>query len=745
MRPLALLRLATAAAGAVAALATAAPAPAAAPSTGKDAAAPGRPRIGLVLGGGGARGAAHIGVLETLERLHVPVDCVAGTSFGALVAGAWAAGIPPSAMRRAMAATNWNDMFQDNPDYAELGLRNKRLLQRFLPGSEAGIGKDGITFPPGAVAGQKIQLFINTLVRADYEDRRIERLVLPLSIVATDLASGERVVFREGSLTQAMRASMAVPGLVAPLDLDGRKLVDGGLVDNVPIQEVRERCGADVVIAVNVGSPLLQASQIESLLSVSAQMIALLTEQNVTRSLKDLGPRDVYIRPDLDGITAGDFGRFEEAAARGATAAAEAAAALAPLGLPEDEWRRWSYALRGERDAAPRIDEIRVEGLKRAAPEVVARHLTQPTGRALDTESLDRDLLRTYGDGWYERVDYRLLSVRDKTVLRVLPVEKPWGPDYLRFALSLDSTLSQGSVFGLRAALQRTWLNPLGGELLVTAEIGAETALEAQWYQPLEASQRWFAQADVGIRSSPRDLYGTSDRPVVRYDVLRAQVELSLGADLRRWGQVRAGLLVSDGSIDLDVGPDVLRDIDVDRSSAGFALHLDLDQLNRLYFPTDGWAARLSWFREHDGAYSRLSADLRGAYSIGPWVLGARYAYTGSPSGILPVFEAGTLGGFLNLSAYARGQFVADTVHYGHLRAERIIGRLPLGLRGDMRLGVAIEGGRLSTPYTVDEQIGRLNSLAVYLGGETPFGPVYVGVGHSTAGSNNLYLFLGTP
>ncbi|RVT53377.1 patatin-like phospholipase family protein [Rubrivivax albus] len=707
------------------------------------AAAP-RPKVGLVLGGGGARGAAHIGVLETLERLQVPVDCVAGTSFGALVAGAWAAGITPAEMRRAMAGADWNAMFQDNTDYTELAFRQKQLQRRYLPGSEAGIGPDGITYPPGAVSGQRIQLFINQLVRADRGERRIDALKLPLSIVATDLGTGERVVFRDGPLAPAMRASMAVPGLVAPLSLDGRKLVDGGLVDNLPVREVRERCGAEVVIAVNVGSPLLVADQIGSLLSVSAQMVALLTEQNVTRSLATLGPRDIYIKPVLDGITAADFARFATSAQRGAEAADFIAYALQPLAVDEAAWRPWLYALRGEREDSAPVDLVRIEGLARVAPETVQRHVTQATDTPLDTETLNRDLLRAYGDGWYEQVNYALVSTHRRQVLRLLPVEKPWGPDYLRFALNLDSTLNQGSTFGLRAALHRTWLNRLGGELLVGAEIGGRTALDAQWYQPLEPTQRWFAQLDAGISSEPRDLY-VDERRIARFDVERRTLTLSAGVDLRSLGQLRLGLQGVDGRVHEDVGPELFDPAQLRRRSSGTLLALELDQLNRLYFPTDGWALRAHWFRDHGGQYTRLSADLRANVSVGAWVFGARAAYTGSTQGDLPLFEAGTLGGFLNLSAYATGQLVADTVHYGHVRAERIVGRLPLGLRGDMRLGLALEGGRLSNPYTVSLAPGNLTSVTLYLGGETPFGPVYIGVGHSAAGANNAYLFLGTP
>jgi NTE family protein len=711
------------------------------------AAAADRPKIGLVLGGGGARGAAHIGVLEVLERLQVPVDCVAGTSFGALVAGAWAAGVTPAEMRRAMAAANWGDMFQDNPGYTDLNFRNKRLLQRYLPGSEAGVGADGVSYPPGAVSGQKIKLFINQLVRADRGEREIQTLPVKLAIIATDIGSGERVVFREGSLTQAMRASMAVPGLVAPLEIGGRKLVDGGLVDNLPIREVRDLCAPDVVIAVNVGSPLLAAADVGSLLSVSAQMVALLTEQNVTLSLPHLGPRDIYIKPVLDGISAGDFGRFETTAERGREAAEWVGYALGPYTLGEQDWRERLFALRGEREGVPRVDEIRIEGLARVQPEVVQRYLAQRVGERLDTATLNRDLLRAYGDGWYESVDYSLVTQRERRILRVTPVEKGWGPDYLRFALNLDSTLNQGSTYGLRAAYQKTWINRLGGELLASGEIGSRQALDLQWHQPLERTHRWFAQLDLGVASSARDLY-FGNQNVARYDLRRTNAELTLGLNLPLVGELRAGYLAAKGQADLDIGTPLIDEalLSLLRGRGrGFVVRLELDQLNRLYFPTDGWATTLSWYRDHGGLYTKLSADLRAAYSLGSWVLGARAAYTGSQQGVLPVFEAGTLGGFLNLSAYASGQYVADTVHYGHLRAERIIGRLPLGLRGDMRLGLALEVGRASNTYTVAERTGRLNSVAVYLGGETPFGPVYVGFGHAAAGSNNAYLFLGTP
>jgi len=701
-----------------------------------------RPVIGLVLGGGGARGAAHIGVLEVLERLHVPVDCVAGTSMGALVAGAWAAGLDPATMRRELAQADWADMFQDNPDYTELNFRNKRLSQRFLPGSESGVTDKGVVGPPGVVSGQKIKLFFNQLVRADAGERDLGKLPLPVSIIATDIGTGERVVFRDGSLTQAMRASMSVPGLMAPLDYEGRKLVDGGLVDNVPIREVRERCKADVVIAVNVGSPLLKAAEVGTLLTVSAQMVAILTEQNVSQSLATLGPNDVYIKPDLDGITAADFERNAEAADRGRAAAETMAGALARLAVAPAEFAAWRRRLEDHRPEVQRVDEIQIAGLKRVNPDTVNRYLKQILGEPLDTDALNRDLLRAYGDGAYEGVDYALLSQRGRNVLRVTPIEKRWGPDYLRLAVNLNSNLSQGSTYVLRAGYQKTWLNRLGAELLVTGEIGSNTGASVELYQPLDGAQQFFVETSASYKRSRIDVF-QDDQRTAEYRVGNATVDLAAGINIGLLGQARLGWRDSHYNADVDTGVALLPEQTAHNS--GWLVALDLDQLNGLYFPSRGWSARAAWFESAHADYGKLGLEARAAWPFGPWVLGARAAYTASPRGQVPAYDASSLGGFLNLSGFATGQLLGDDIRYAHLRGERIVGRLPLGLRGDMRLGLALEAGKVGRPYTEVNRTGWLNSATIYLGGETPIGPVYLGVGHSSAGPTNAYLFLGTP
>ncbi len=702
------------------------------------------PRIGLVLGGGGARGAAHIGVLEVLERLRVPVHCVAGTSMGALVAGAWAAGVSPERMRGELTVVDWADLFQDNPDYRELSLRDKQLAQRFLPGSELGVTAQGLTAPPGVVAGQKVKLFFNQLVRADLGEPQLAQLALPVAIIATDLGSGERVVFRSGSLTQAMRASMSVPGLMAPLELDGRKLVDGGLVDNLPVAEVRDLCQPDVVIAVNVGTPLLPASQVGSLLTVTAQMVAILTEQNVTRSIAQLGPADIYLRPDLDGIGPTDFERHADAAARGRAAAEAATAQLAALALPERAYAEWRARFERGSRLPPQVDEIEIAGLHHVQPWAVQRHLRQPLGELLDSSRLSRDLVRSYGEGDFEGVDYSLQQRGTRHVLRIMPIEKSWGPDYLRMALGLSSTLSRGASYRMRAAYHRTWLNRWGGEMLAVGELGDSNGVSVEWHQPLATPSPWFVDGEAAYRRRRLDLFADNDR-ISEYVVERSSLSVAGGINLSYLGQLRLGWHLTRWQPSVSTGLPFVSEAAVHRQ--GPQVTLDMDRLSHQYFPTSGWALRAGWTdsRGSDDRYAKAQAELRLAWPIGDYVIGSRLAWTGATRGRLPVYDAASVGGFLNLSAFSTDQVTGDSAAYGHLRTERIIGKLPLGLRGDLRIGSAFELARVGRPLVETRHTGLLHAITAYIGGETPIGPVYLGAAYSFSGVTNAYLFIGAP
>jgi NTE family protein len=419
-------------------------------------------------------------------------------------------------------------------------------------------------------------------------------------------------------------------------------------------------------------------------------------------------------------------------------------AALATLAVGERAWAAWRRgASVSERDV-PRVDAIEVEGLRRVAPALLLRHVRQRSGAPLQLDALVADLERAYGDGHYERLDYTVLRGDDgRTVLRLLPVEKAWGPDYLRLGLQLQSTLGQGSRYQLRGALQRTWLNPLGAELLLSAELGDATGAALQFVQPFDPAQRWFAELLLEYRRESSDYFLVEQR-IAEYRSARSRAELSLGHNLPRLGQLRAGLWSADATRTLETGIDLFADLP-EPSMRGWLAGLEFDRLDRLYFPRRGWALKAEVRADSRRGWRRAQAEGRAAVPLGDWVLAGRASWTASLRGQLPLSEAPRLGGFLNLTGYTSGRLIGDDVAYAHVRTERIIGRLPLGLRGDMRLGLALEGGRVGEPYSLQKRDGVLRGAAVYLGGETPLGSVYLGLGRASGGAVNAYLFLGTP
>jgi NTE family protein len=701
-----------------------------------------RPRIGLVLGGGGARGTAHIGVLEVLQQLRVPVDCIAGTSMGSLIGGAYVSGLTPQQMMARLSLVDWRDLFDDNPARAETNYRERRLQQSYYPGLEFGITQQGLRSAHGVVGGQKIKLFFNTLVGSDRGERNIEDLPLPMSVIATDIGTGDKVVFRDGELSAAMRASMSVPALLAPVPYRGKLLVDGGLVDNLPVDEVRSRCHADVVIAVDVGSPLADPHEVDTIGAVTGQMISILTEQNATASRAMLGPNDIYIRPDLVDVTAADFHKFREGAAIGRAAALKQADRLRRLAVPEADYAAWAARLKVDDKPLPRVDEVSIAGLRYVNPEAVARHLDNVrTGVPLDTAQLEGDIARIYGDGDFESVDYRLLLARDRNILRITPTEKTWGANYLRFGVSLDAGSRENDV-ALRAAYHRKWVNTLGAEWLTGAQLGQRSSVFTEFYQPLEARQRFFVEASAGLARDHVRVYQDDER-LAEYIAREKRVGASVGANIGVLGALRLGAVYRKLDTSVETGAPTLPTGKI--TVKGWNAILDFDQTNRAFFPTSGWYSRLDYFKSPDLGYSRFAADLRAIHSWDPYVVNARYFHFSTPEGKLPVGDAGGLGGFLALSGYARNQILAEEVRLFTVRAEKVIGKMPLGLEGDLRIGVSLETGRARRRFTETHVEGWQQAGALYLGGETPVGPLFLGYGYAKGGHSSIYLFIGLP
>ena len=481
-------------------------APAASPERAVSA-PPATPRIGLALSGGGARGLAHVGVLKVLEEMRIPISCVTGTSMGAIVGGTYAAGRTPEDMEKLVVAADWDTIFRDAPPRKEIAVRRKvdDYLTLFKP--EFGVKDGGLALPKGVIAGVSIETFFRELSTPAFGVGDFSKLPIPFRAMATDIETGDSVVLSKGSLAQAMRASMSVPGAIAPVEIDGHLLVDGGIANNLPIDEARKLCG-DVIIAVNISTPPLKRSELTSALSVTGQLINFLGKQTVDQQIKSLGPNDVLIAPDLGDISAGSFDRSKDAIKIGEDATRALADKLTRYSLPPEQYAALRSKQVAESKALGTVDEIRIEGLKRTNPAVAQSLIESKPGEPLTEDKLGADLRRIYGTGDYESISYRIVGGETgPRALLIEPVEKSWGPDYLRFGLGLASDFSGDNQFNLLVQYRKSWINRLGAEWTTQVQIGQDTHLATEFYQPLNEAGKWFVSPNIYVGQQTRDVF----------------------------------------------------------------------------------------------------------------------------------------------------------------------------------------------------------------------------------------------
>ena len=706
----------------------------------------GRPRVCLVLSGGGARGAAHIGVLRVLETLRVPVDCIAGTSMGALVGGAYAAGMTVPAMETLVASISTDALFKERPPRQDLAVRRKLDDQTNLFTPEIGVRGDGLLLPKGAVSGVQLETVLRKLANVPgYRD--FDRLPIPYRAVATDLVTGTAVVFSKGELANVMRASMSVPGAVAPLEYQGKLLVDGGLTDNLPV-DVARAMGADIVIAVNLGTPLMKRESLTSLLGVTSQMLNILTEQNVRASLAALRPTDILIEPQLGEFSAGDFDHLPKTIPIGEAAARQVADRLSALSLPPDAYAqlRASQQALSPPDLRP-VDEIRLAPLERVSPDFVYATMETKPEAPIGQEALDRDVRRLFGTGDFEHINYRFLEEPGKRILAVDAIEKSYGPNYLRFGLGLSSDFRGDAYFNVLASYRRTWLNQLGAEWRTDVQLGQTSSITSEFYQPLDARQLFFIAPRVELQRRTINIFD-GDTRVAAYDVRRVDAALDIGSQFTKYGEARLGLLVGHENATLSTGPSSL-----DPGTGGIERRavtgrLLVDQLDSLNFPRDGYGATLTVYGSQAGlgaATTYTKAELTGTYveSFGPHTFNLGFRFGGNMGPPLPKYDLFQWGGFLQQSGFSTGQLMGGNIQFGRLVYYNKLFRQRL-LEG-VYAGVSLEAGRVGSPLVAGSPTGLLKSAAVFLGLDSPVGPLYLGYGRTSSGQYAYYLFLGKP
>jgi len=707
----------------------------------------GAPRIGLALSGGGARGIAHVGVLKVLDELRVPIHCVTGTSMGAIVGGTFASGRTPAEMEKLVLEADWARIFRDQPPRKEIALRRKGDDYKTLFAPEFGVKDGALALPKGVIAGVSIESFFRSLAAPAADINDFGKLPVPFRAMATDIETGESVVLERGSIYQAMRASMSVPGAIAPVEIDGRLLVDGGIADNLPIDEARKLC-ADVVIAVNISTPPLTRNEITSALSVVGQLINFLGKQTVDDQLKRMQPRDVLIAPDLGDISASNFDRSVEAIAIGEQATRALADSLSRYSLPPEQYAALRSKQVAESKGIGAVDEIRIEGLERTNSEVLLGLVESKPGEPLTEEKVGADLRRIFGRRDFESISYRLVGGdTGPRALLIEPREKSWGPDYLRFGLGLATDFEGDSQFNLLLQYRRSWLNRLGGEWLTEVQIGQDTHLFTEFYQPLHEAGVWFTSPYLKIGQTTRSIFN-GDEKVAEYLVRSAQGGIDLGATLGTFGAARLGPVWSSVDARVDTGPSVLPR--VDQISAGMRAALFVDQTNHAFFPTQGFGASASAYAALESfgsavTYERLQGIVRGATSWGPHTV---YAYaeggTDLDSG-MPAYESFNLGGPLRLSGYRINQFAGRRYSFGRLMYYNRVLPLPDLLGSGIYLGGSAEVGRITERFDNLPSPGTLWSTSVFVGADTFLGPIFLGAGVGGSSHWSLYLLLGVP
>ncbi|MGZ8273670.1 MAG: patatin-like phospholipase family protein [Burkholderiaceae bacterium] len=713
--------------------------------------AQGRPKIGLVLSGGGARGAAHVGVLKVLEELRVPVDLIVGTSMGSIVGASYASGNSLAEMERDIATITTANLFTDRPPRADLPMRRKADDTEPYIIPELGVTGDGITLPKGIVTGVSVEAQLRKLVKFTTV-RRFDQLPIPFRAIATDLGTGEMVELKDGSLITAMRASMSVPGGMAPVRVGERQLVDGGLVRNLPI-DVARAMGADIVIAVNLGTPLMRPEQITSVLSVTGQMINILTEQNVRRSLAELKPQDILVLPELGDFSAGDFDNLPKTVPIGEAAARKVADRLRALSLPPEQYA----ALRGVQGPASTdamitvVDEIRVEGTTRINAQVVRQSMNTEVGKPIDRETLDLDLRRVYGRGDFENVGYTVEEVDGKRVLTVTVQEKP-ETHYIRFGLELEADLGQRSYFNVFVSHRAKGLNRFGAEWKNDAVLGRDVLLATEFYQPLSAGQYFFIAPQLRYQNKPLDLYN-DDLLVAEYQDQSGVVQFDVGANFLQYGQARLGLALGERRFSQQSGSVTLPASGTTNIRAA-VFDLKLDQFTGVNFPTGGWGADARLYSQldalgGDNPYNKWRAGAGAAFSAGAHTFDVA-ASAGGEMGSrgIPVYDQFQLGGFLKLSGLAPSQIRTEEYQFARLGYRTKLADIPL-FEG-IYFGASLEAARARPVIPVwrgkpvDGKV-TIPAGSLYVGVDSPLGPLYLGLGYSSRDNSAVYLFLGRP
>lgn len=710
-----------------------------------------RPRICLALGGGGARGMSHLGILRVLEEMRVPVDCVSGTSIGSIVGGLYAMGFSLDEIEDVVLTTDWEAMFSDRPPRREMAHRRRQDDLSQMINLDLGVDAGGLKLPRGMIQGQNMLVFLRRLSKDYALVKNFDDFPIPFRAVATDIETGESVVISSGDLSRAVRASIGIPALLAPVEIDGRWLVDGGLFANVPV-DAAHSMDADVVIAVDVGFPTRTREQLESAIEIADQTVTLMMRKGTEEQLGKLGEADVIIVPKLGDMSSAAFDSAVELIEIGERAARAVAQSLARYSLAPDEYAA-HLQVRGNRVAGgrlPAVKEIQVEVDGKISDKAILAWMSRGAGDVLDLDVLERDVQRIYGQGVFESVDYSLVPEDDQAILEIDAIQKSWGPNFLKFGVILQENFEGDSDLSVSARYTMTQVNPLAAEWRTDLEMGSDSRLFTEFYQPLSYGSPYFLAISAEGNQRILAIYEDAiDDPIGEVRYRNLELRFDVGKAAFGLGEFRLGVLRGRAQRRLRVGdPDKPRLADSDIDQGEVAFRFEHDSLDQVPFARDGSLVYVEAAASRQGLGATASFDRYRLNGTTAWSTGGFTALFGLELGSyrnaspLDSIEPFALGGFLRLSGLNRSELTGHHLALGKVVLlqrldEMSFGSIPLYLGGSMELG--------NTWQDLDNMsIGSaLWSGSGFIAADTFLGPVYLGAGLTEGRRGSLFLAIG--
>ncbi|MEH6569480.1 MAG: patatin-like phospholipase family protein [Halioglobus sp.] len=715
----------------------------------------GRDKIGLVLAGGGARGIAHVGVIRALEELQIPVDAIAGTSMGALVGGLYATGMSAGDLQKVVSQMDWELAFTDTIERRNQPMHRKADDYDYPIKINLAVKNGELSFPLGLIQGQQVRMIIKDLmVDVDHlED--FDQLPIPYRAVATDIETGEAYIFSQGDIVTAMRASMSIPGLLAPVEHDGRLLVDGGMANNVPV-DIARQMGMNRLITIDIGTPLKSRDDIQSLVSVADQMLGFLTRKNSLEQIDTLNEEDFLIRPDLGAVGMLDFADEQTIVENGYQAAMAMREQLSVLSLNDIAWDEYLAARYLPSPGNPHIEYVEISNDSKISDEIVRVRISQALGEPLDRDRLRADIESIYALDYFEIVDFKVVSRDGRSGLKITATEKAWGSDDIKFGLNLVTDLEGGSEFNIGGSYRQKGLNSRGGEFYGRAQLGDTILLSGVFYQPVDIMSRFFIAPRLAYQDYEVLTLGPEfdfEETFGSWRVRDLQFELNAGINAFDNSEFLIGLFRSRGESELELSRDnVLTEGSFDKGGAVASWRYD--NMDNIFFPRNGGFLYAE--------YERNSKDLGSDENFDRWHMLAQGAHSfGDTDRNTIIFTAKTsqsvdaanepenyyqLGGLFNLSGLPQNALSGRQTLFAMAQYQRKLSAnsvIPLNM--PVYAGFSAEAGQLWSDRS-DVDFGDLKGAgSVYLAIDSPLGPLYFAYGRAADSRNAIYLSLGWP